>query len=321
MNDSLIYKFFEHNRNAEVAFRLFVDKHKKIKDFATGIFNHDKFRNMELSVKEGQWDLFKKIIVDNGITKGDIVLVHSSMVGLSTLGVSPEEIFDFLETIVGIDGTVVFPVYPDLKKMDSKEGAYIYDPKTTVPWTGRLPREFLKREGVHRSEFPHNTLAAIGKYAIPMTDENTKKGQMYSQGKNSSWEYGVNHGMKILYLGVNAATSCTIVHYAEDQLASEWPVNKWYKEHDYLIKEADGTFYPFRTKERNDEWFRYYGMFSTGYELKKKGYLREYDADGVYIGIMDQVKDMCNYLICNAKEGNILFGIPKKYILNNKEGK
>lgn len=312
MSDRLVYKLFEYSRLSEVLFRKFISKHRRVKKFANDIFNRDKVVDKGLTLKKGQWEIFKKSIVRYGIKNGDVVLIHSSMFGLYSLGVSVDEILDFFEELIGREGTLIFPTYPDLERMKCENGVYLYDPKKTVPWTGALPKRFLRREGVIRSKFPHNTLAAKGKYAEEMMKKNLD-GKVYSQGTDSSWEFAINHNVKILYLGVEAATSCTIVHYTEDQLADEWPIDKWYQEHKYRIVLDDGSSCLYTTKERDNNWFNYYCMYNTAYQLKKKGYLKEYDADGIYIGIMDNVKEMTDYLLNNARNNELLYRIPKKY--------
>lgn len=282
-----------------------------IKKITTKIFDGDKHKNAKKQVIPGQWEKFKQCIEGPcGISKGDYILIHSSMQGMKTLGVHPKDIIDYFVTLVGRDGTVVFPTYPDLKKMEEEEQAYIYDPQTTLPWTGALPRAFVNYPNAVRSRFPHNTLCAVGKEAEAMMSQDLSHGP-YSQGKGSSWDYGIHHGMKILYIGVPAPTSCTIVHYAEDFLADDWPVKGWYEEHRYWIQDGD-TKIPFTTKERRRKWFDYYSMFWSGKLLREKGYLKEYDADGVYIGVMDQVLLMSEYLIKQAKRKRLLFKIPKK---------
>jgi len=269
---------------------------------------------MKVSFNPKQWEEFKKCIVEDcKIEAGDIVLVHSSIKGMGSMGVTSCEIIEFLLATIGENGTLIFPSYPDLQKMEIKDGSYVFDPETTPPWTGKLCREFLKLDGVVRSRFPHNTLAAKGKLASEMMKNNEDASQ-YSQGKGSSWDFCIKQNVKILYLGVKAATSDTIVHYAEDILMDEWPVKDWHEEQSYLIK-TDTGYRHIITKERRKKWFDYFCMFNTGHILKKKGYLREFDISGVYVGIMDHVLSMSNYYIENAQRGNIVsFKIPKKYL-------
>lgn len=311
MNDDFVYQIFAHNRLLEVLFRKTVNHCAPIKKITTKIFDEDKHKNAKKQVIPGQWEKFQECIEHQcNVTKGDYVLIHSSMQGLKTLGVSPNTLIDYFLDLLGSEGTLVFPTYPDLKRMEKKDGAYIYDPKRTSPWTGALPRAFISYPNAVRSKFPHNTLCAIGKEAVSMMQQDLTHGP-YSQGKGSSWDYGIQHGMKILYLGVPAPTSCTVVHYAEDFLAEAWPVTDWYEEHSYWVQDKD-TVIPFTTKERKQKWFDYYSMFWTGERLRKMGYLKEYDVDGVYVGIMDQIQPMSEYLITQAQKGKLLFKIPKR---------
>lgn len=312
-NSGFIYTIFEHSRFLEVTYRCFINTFPKIKQMSEKMYTKDQHHNAELEIKEGQWDKYKEAIVKEcGIKKGDMVLVHSSFLGLKTLGVSAADIIAFLRETVGEEGTLILPCYPNLKKMEKAGDAYIYVPGETAPWTGALPREFLKTEGVKVSHFPHNSLAAVGAKASDMFHEDITT-QYYSQGKGSSWEYAINNGMKILYLGVRACTSCTIVHYPEDIMGKNFPVKDWHKEHKYIVR-ADGVDTPVTTRERDDFYFRYYCMFSTGRMFVKKGYLREYDIDGCYLGIMDRVADMSAELVDKAQNKKFLFRIPRRYV-------
>lgn len=305
-----VYKILEKHGKLEVLMRCCFEKLDFIKKIALKTFNNDKNKNYQQEIKPGQWENYKKKLRELSIENGDIVLVHSSIKGLSTLGVSANEIIDFLLELVGEEGTLVFPTYPDENNMRQSDGTYFYNAKEEVPWTGKLTRTFLTYPGVIRSLFPHNTLAAKGKYANEMMKNDLEA--RFSQGKYSAWEFCINHDMKILYLGVKACTSCTIVHYPEDIMEEKYPVEGWFKKDLYRIKTEKGIV----EKDiyiRRKEWFKYYKMFNTGYWLKKNDYLKEYDVDGAYIGIMDDVKNMCAELCTNAEMNELLFDVPKKF--------
>ena len=312
-NSGFIYSIFEHSRFLEVSYRCFINTFPKIKQLSEKMYTKDQHSNAELSVIDGQWEKYKKALVEDcGIKKGDMVLVHSSFLGLMTLGVSAKDIIDYLRELVGEEGTLILPCYPNLKKMEKVDDAYVYVPGETLPWTGKLPREFLSVPGVKVSHFPHNSLAAVGAKADELFHEDIAT-QYYSQGKGSSWEYAIHNGMKILYLGVRACTACTIVHYAEDIMGEDFPVKNWHKEHKYIVK-VDGVDTPVTTRERDDFYFRYYCMFNTGKVFVDKGYLREYDIDGCYLGIMDKVPEMSEYILENAKKKKFLFRIPRRFV-------
>lgn len=304
-----VYKILERNGKIEIFLRCLFEKLAPIKNFALKIFNKQKNKNYKQEVKAGQWEKYKERLLALDIKKGDILLIHSSIKGLSTLGVSANEIIDFLLKLIGEDGTLVFPTYPEEENMIRADRKYYYDPATEVPWTGKLPRTFLTYPDVERSLFPHNTLAAKGKYAKEMMKNDLKA--EYSQGANTSWDFCIKKDMKILYLGVKACTSCTIVHYPEDIMGDNFPVNGWFKCERYVIKNGNDLV----EKDiyiREKSWFKYYMMFSTGHWLSKNNYLEEYEIDGAYIGFMGNVKEMCNVLCDRAQKKDLLFGVPKK---------
>ena len=306
-----IFNFiFERSWILEVSLRRFFEVIKPIKNIALKIFDNNKHKNQSKPVVQGQWENFKKCINNLDIQSGEIVLVHSSIKGLATLGVSANQIIDYLLERVGNEGTLVFPAYPDYELMKNGRINPYYDYRVSKPWTGKLPRTFLEYPEVERSLFPHNTLAAKGPLAKEMMKGNLQS--VYSQGKNSAWDFCVQNNMKILYLGVQACTSCTIVHYPEDILAEDWPVNNWFEEENYDIW-VDGKIIQKKIMTRRKFWFKFYKMFNTGYWMRKKGFLEEYDIDGVYIGFMSNSKGLCDELIKRAKDGKLLFAIPKKY--------
>lgn len=310
-----IYSILEHSGRVEIILRCIFEKIEPVKKYALNLFNKQKNKNYKLEIKEGQWEKYKTQIKELNINEGDILLVHSSIKGLGTLGATANEIIDFLFDVVGEEGTLVFPTYPEEENMKRDDGTYFYDPAKEVPWTGKLPRTFLLYSGVERSLFPHNTLAAKGKYAKKMMENNIQAN--YSQGKNTAWDFCIQNNMKILYLGVKACTSCTIVHYPEDIMEEDYPVQNWFKCDKYLIKD-DESIVEKDVYIRKRSWFKYYKMFNTGYWLSQNGYLEEYDVDGAYIGFMGNVKTMCDVLCKRAQEKDLLFGVPKKMMKESK---
>lgn len=304
---NIIYNVLEKYGNIEVFLRCTFERLNGIKKVALYFFNRDKNKNYNVTVKPGQWEKYKEQLSRLNINKGDILLVHSSIKGLGTLGVTARDIIDHLLEMVGGEGTLVFPTYPEEDDMVQEDGTFCYDPLKSVPWTGKLPRTFLEYPGVVRSDFPHNTLAAKGKLAYKMMEDNLKAD--FSQGDFTAWDFCVRNGMKILYLGVKASTSCTIVHYPEDKLGMLYPVKEWFDCETYKIQ-LDEKIVTKKIYIRKKSWFKYYKMFNTGYWLRNKGYLEEYDVDGVYIGFMGNVLNMCDELIARAKKKDLLFKVP-----------
>lgn len=257
-----------------------------------------------------KWEEVKKTIIDYNIKRGDLLLVHSSMDGLSEIGISAKEIIDFLLDTVGEEGTLVFAAYPKCRQYDDQEDVLFYDPSRSISWTGMLPNVFCKYKGVVRSEFPYNTLAAKGPLAEEMMKDNLKGDT--SQGKYSSWKYCVDHHAKILYLGVSAALSCTMMNYPEDALEENWYVKDWYYEQKYVIKK-EGQLIEKTIKERHPEWYRFYAMFNSEYWMKKNGYLSSKEIDGVYIGVTEDMHELAERLLHEGMRKKSVYRIPKKY--------
>ncbi len=243
------------------------------------------------------------------------------MIDLATMGVSEKTIIDFFIDLVGSTGTIVFPTFPfySIMKKNGKQydgiSYYYYDPKKTKPWTGLLPAIFLTYPNVKRSLFPHNTLAALGADADEMMKDTLKS--VYSQDQYSPWQYLIDHNAKILYLGLKKHEGCTIVHYPEDFLGEQYPVKDFFVKEDYVIKTPDGEIVK-EIRTRDEKWYKYYKMFYIGYWMKKNGYLKEMDFDGIHVGYSDNIKEMTDDLVLLAKKGKLLFNIPFKYRKKNE---
>lgn len=256
------------------------------------------------------WKKVRKQILDYPIHKGDILLVHSSMDGLAQSGVSPKEVLDFLLELVGQEGTLVFAAYPKCGAYQGKDEILYYHPKKTLAWTGMLPNVFCRYPDVIRSEFPYNSLAAKGRYAKEMMKDNLLDDT--SQAGHSAWQFCIDHHAKILYLGVSAALSCTMMNYPEDALGSEWYVKDWYHTQKYAIQHADQVIFK-ETRERDPDWYRFYTMFYSEYWMVKHGFLVKNEPDGIYVGFTPDMHDLAKELLHQARQGRSVYRIPRKY--------
>ena len=279
----------------------------KLKNVYHKIFLH---KGEKIEVDKSLINKVFKYIDSLGIKKGDILIVHSSMEGMRKVDPQPEAIIDYLLELVGSEGTLVFPAFPiiNLKYDDTK--IQTYNPKRTLCWTGMLPNTFLKYPGVIRSEFPFNTLAALGPHAKAMMRDNLSSDVPH--GKNSSWAYCVEHHAKILYLGISIAECNTVLHMADDFLSDEWPINNWYEKQKYNIKTEEGIIEK-TIKVCSSFWVKYNVCYNFNARLKRLGYLSETDVDGIIVGFCQDSKSMMDYVIEQARKGKIRYKIPRKY--------
>lgn len=283
--------------------------------YSSTYFN--KFKKIKVK-KENQvttnpflFDQICKCINELGINKGDILIVHSSMDVLAPSGASTKQYIDMLLETVGECGTLVIPTFPLYNQRNEDLDVDIYNPRKTLCWTGMLPNIFLRYPDVVRSKFPVNSLAAKGPHALEMMRHNLESD--LAHGKNSSWEYCINHHAKILFLGVDPSHSSTIVHTLEDLLDSEWPIKNWYEYKKYLV--IDNNEEKLVTARiRRQYWSRYVTSFYRSHISKKNGYLKETSIDGITIGYISDSKQYIDFLNDQLNKGRLFFKVPKKYL-------
>ncbi len=147
-----------------------------------------------------------------GITKGDIIGVHSSLSKFGWVEGGADTVIDAMLETVGKTGTVVVPSYsqnrerleatPEEKAMGVtwKSRVLPFDPTRDACWTGRIPDTLWRRPGALRGTQHLHSLAAIGPHAAVAV-----------QG----WHKFLELDGKILLLGVTLA-NCSSMHLAED---------------------------------------------------------------------------------------------------------
>lgn len=274
------------------------------------VISVDKQHKVSSSNKLDDFLLLQEQIKKFGIRGGDLLIVHSSIDALAKTGATPKFIIDYLIDLVGSDGTLVFPAYPDINRKYDYKSVPVYDPKRSVSWTGMLPNLFCRYKGVIRSPFPYNSLAAKGLLAKDMVCHNLE-GDL-PHGRNSAWAFCVEHNAKILFLGTKAHHSNTVLHVAEELMDDDWPIKDWYETQNYQIKLGD-TMQDMTVRVRKMIWAQYMHEYSTAYKLKKGGYLTETSIDGINIGFINDSKKLTEFLINEAKKGHLIYSIPHKY--------
>lgn len=250
----------------------------------------------------------KKRLRECGIHSGDIVLIHSSLDDLRSLGLTTEEILDLILEVYS-EMTVVFAAYP-IEPIKKKE-SYKYDPQKTLCWTGMLPNMFLKREGSVRSLFPYNSLAAKGKEAKAMMIDNIMAD--IPHGKGTAWDYcRLNHA-KILFLGTTSREANTMaIHMVPDVMGDKWPIENWYEERKYIITN-NGKKFEKVIKVQNGFWYQFVNEYKTDRLLKNNKLLIDLSFENVPLEIVPDCYEMIEYLIYQCENGKLMYSIPQKY--------
>lgn len=244
-----------------------------------------------------------------GIQQGDIVIVHSSLKGMESISATPRQIIEALIELLGPDGTLVMPAFPYYKQEKEGEAVLKYNPKKTLAWTGILPNVFLTVDGTVRSRYPNNSLAANGKYARDMFENEMKDNR--SHGEHSAWNFCAEHHAKVVFLGVKPDHALSEIHLGEDILKDNWPINNWCYIQRYLIKEND-TWLEKSCEVRRGFWSQYLTEEYCIRRLRKAGILKI--SDGLCRGYISDMYTFKKWLIKEIEKNKLLFyRIPKKH--------
>ena len=292
----------------EVAPRIILGKFPKLKKIAKKIrakSSHGEPAEVNASMAPAYFEKLEKIInID------DIVLIHSSMDGLESIGISAEDFMDFMRKQTEEKKvTFVLPCFPITNLKLPTEKSRPYDPKKTLCWTGMLPNTFLGDKDVIRTSFPYNSLAAMGPKAAEMMSKDSE--QVYVYDENSAWSYCLEHHAKILFVGVKASCSNTMaIHMTPDVMGNEWPVKNWHEDRIYKVR-LNGEVIQKPVKVQADCWYKYCMEERTSGRLKEAGVLIEESVGCCNLGIVEDCRTMMDEMIALAKNGKLSYMIPK----------
>lgn len=164
---------------------------------------------------------FEKILInDVGLEKGDTVFIHSSIDKLN-LAFPFYNILSILRSVLGEEGTFLFPTYPKLTSYKFLVSGEIFNVKKTASYTGIL-NEFARRQkDAIRSLHPTKSVTAIGKNAKELTA--THQNSPYPYDICSPYYLINNFNAKIIGLGINTS-HLSFVHTIDDYLKEDFPV-------------------------------------------------------------------------------------------------
>lgn len=152
-----------------------------------------------------------------GLTKGDLVQVHSSLSAFGHVEGGAETVVDALLAAVGPEGTVMVPTF-------NHGSEDIFDLRTSPSTNGAITNALRLRPEAHRSMHPTHPYAAIGPLAALLTSEHLHVGTF---GLRSPLGKLAALGGKVLLLGVGM-NSNTMAHIGETLygvpcIAEGWP--------------------------------------------------------------------------------------------------
>ena len=167
-------------------------------------------------------DDFVKALKEVGVSKGDLLFVHSSLGAFGHVHGGASTMIQALLQAVGENGTVLFPTFtrPYISLGDTLNKQYNYRPYDFADpgqiWTGTVPQVLLREyPEVKRSRHITHRWAGLGSLA----EECLKDHEPYDPpaSLSSPFTKGLQHKGKLLHLGSDLNTT-TFLHYMEDIL-------------------------------------------------------------------------------------------------------
>lgn len=257
---------------------------------------------------------FNKItnqLINFGLRKGDVLVLHASYDKLKKTGKSPNDIINNLLSLIGEKGTLVmnsarkFPeesIKNDYINSEYNNETVVYDLKKSRVWTGVLPHFMLKHKDSKVSRFPINPVVAIGYHSSKIIENNISEDFSSSCGKNSSWKYCVDKNALVVGLGTDLTHSLTILHVAEELMGSKWPIDNWFRNRKFRVIDKDFDKI-INVKERRPKWgAMHFAERTLCKDLLSSGILKTINIDGVILQAL-RAKDLIDFLNSRNENG------------------
>jgi aminoglycoside N3'-acetyltransferase len=114
-----------------------------------------------------------------GITEGDHVAVTLSFKSIGFVNGGPDAFIDALLEVVGPEGTIMMNTFTLSFPIAEIPSDYVFDPASTVPYTGLVPKTLMKRDASVRSRHPTGSVVSIGRLAEYLTKGHDEKSNAY----------------------------------------------------------------------------------------------------------------------------------------------
>ncbi len=180
-------------------------------------------------------------LAEVGLSKGDVVLVHSSLSAFGWVEGGADTVIDALLEAVGESGTVVVPTFTWGANHDAEAVTLDLQHTSCKDEVGIIPETFRRRPEARRSTHICHSIAAIG----PHTDRVMGEG-VSSFGAGSTFHRLYELDAWCLFLGVGFS-SCTELHACEEHMRVPYRHHRDFPKSTVILE--DGTEVPSKSIE------------------------------------------------------------------------
>lgn len=208
--------------------------------------------NQQQAGKGLRYESLKTALLNAGIHSGNQLMVHASLSKMGYIEGGAETVVDVLKEIVGMEGMILMPTSPIARlQLDYVSESPVFDVLHTPSAMGSISEVFRISDGVVRSYHPTEPVAAWGAKAFEYINEHIEKNTPYHW--NSPYGKLIQHGGKILYIGVTLDNAGTHLHTLEDALDVGVPIY-YSKEFKLQVIDYEGNEKIVTTKVHNPDY-------------------------------------------------------------------
>lgn len=239
-----------------------------------------KGRLKELQARYRRWryrftpDELRQHLKDQGLEKGDTLIVHSSYDPFIGFTGTPIDVVKILRELVGTDtdgGNLVFPTLPfPGTAIDYAKSGVVFDVRRSPSQMGLLSEVARRTKGAVRSLHPTHSVAVIGPDGADLTRDHEKC--TTPMGIGSPFGKVIERNGKQLFLGaeLDAMTMC---HHLEALILDDMPFSPFTEEfYNFTIRDYDKVEHPIRTQLIHPHWSRRRDPHLLIPELQNLGY-------------------------------------------------
>ena len=273
---------------------------------------------MQMKIKKTIVNIFfsydDEKFVDNlmsmGISRGDVIMVHSSWLSLNGFKGRPVLMVNALKRLIGETGLLIMPSlsYQNESTADYLRRRKVMNVKRTPSMMGLLSEVFRRGSGVRRSLSPTHSLVAWGNESKSFVAGH--EACQVPFGKNSPFDKLLKMNGKILTIDAPFST-ITFTHFLEDRIASHlnFPL---YEESSFFGKliDYDGEEHEIEVKVLSRQANNLRREQRLINELNKQGVIKRRKVGNTQLMLID-CKAMSDCVDEMIVKGDLFFDSPK----------
>ena len=220
-----------------------------------------------------------------GVRQGDTLATPASFKSIGPVEGGPEGFIDALLEAVGPDGTLMMNTFTKSFPIYAIRQEYVFNHKSSICWTGILPKTLRKRKSAIRSKHPVASVVAIGKEAEYLTAEHNARSTLYLP-------YSKLAEINGKFLAIGIGHNLVAIRHEAQRIAGLFDIVQEFRGVKYLDDEGNVNEYVYNNPpcaKRLPELFP---------AIRKEGFLREGKIGNAY-SILAPAKDL---LDCMSRE-------------------